>query len=732
MAENDIDEQIERNPDLQKSLEKSGVSTRKKKTKREPIYKIINHDAKIAVSRHQGKIWKSRCDRSLSKRKKKYENNWNEAIRYYNADQSSHRDSDGMDQAQNDTVRFGSKRHNSHTENIVFANTSALVPMIYAKNPVVEVTESLPENEDYVSEVAEPFMNNIVKRRAFPRLQLKSVSRRSVVCTTLTNVAYVEVGYTKKAEASEEALIQLQELSDQLANAKSAKEVEKIEGQIYAIEERINFLRPEGPWLKCLSPFQVVRDCSNTDEDLTDDNWIMICDYMPTNYLQAVYGTDQNGSTRMLFQPTHVLPAEKNNGGNATGRNTAEIEVDAYELLNDTSKGGDYGYDDEGTYKDAQMTKVWKVWDKTTRRLYLYADNDWEWPVWVWNDPYNLVDFYPIAQLTFYTAPIEGIGGSEVSYYLDQQDAINEKHSQFAEARNQARFNLAYDKNKVIAQDVEDILTGDKPRALGVDVPEGMKIEEIISAIMPPAIKYLDLFDPTIDHQAIHRISSVSASMQGQEFRTNTTNKAIEYYNSTQATRLDEKIDAIEDFIATILWMVYQMCVQFMSEDLVTQIIGKTRASKWVQMSAKELQARIGGMEVVGGSTQKPNTEAKKQMAIEAGQVLGQFASATPTVVVQMLKMFERAFDEVVINKEEWAQIREGIAQQLTQGQPSQQQSGQPQQQQSAGGADIQQILSQLPPQAQQAVAQAIQQGVPPEVAIQRVIEMAQQSQPTQ
>ena len=41
-------------------------------------------------------------------------------------------------------------------------------------------------------------------------------------------------------------------------------------------------------------------------------------------------------------------------------------------------------------YDKACYTKVWYVWDKVTRRLEMYADNDWKWPIWVWDDPYQL------------------------------------------------------------------------------------------------------------------------------------------------------------------------------------------------------------------------------------------------------------------------------------------------------------------------------------------------------
>ena len=53
-----------------------------------------------------------------------------------------------------------------------------------------------------------------------------------------------------------------------------------------------------------------------------------------------------------------------------------------------------YGYDDERSYRRAQRTYVWRVWDKITRRVLMFAENDWTWPIWVWDDPYGLDDFF--------------------------------------------------------------------------------------------------------------------------------------------------------------------------------------------------------------------------------------------------------------------------------------------------------------------------------------------------
>jgi hypothetical protein len=107
---------------------------------------------------------------------------------------------------------------------------------------------------------------------------------------------------------------------------------------------------------------------------------------------------------------------------------------------------------------------------------------------------------------------------------------------------------------------------------------------------------------------------------------------------------------------------------------------------------------------------------------MQMGQTLGQFAQASPAVVLVMLKSLERAFSEdFAITDEEWAMLVGGV-EQAVQGQqrPPPQQGGQSQQapQGQGGGPEemlgqVEQILQKLPPEAQQAIGGAIAQGVP-------------------
>src|SRR5690606_28491870 len=102
--------------------------------------------------------------------------------------------------------------------------------------------------------------------KAAPGVNLKPKAKRAVVMCALTNSAYLEIGYTFKGQSNEQALNDLLGLSKSLEKAKTPKEIEEIEGQLMALENRIEMLQPEGPWVKFRRPHQVLRDTDNDDD----------------------------------------------------------------------------------------------------------------------------------------------------------------------------------------------------------------------------------------------------------------------------------------------------------------------------------------------------------------------------------------------------------------------------------------------------------------------------------
>lgn len=714
------------NPDLEMSIEQtSGIKPEVAAVDNGPLYRKMK-DSKVLVSKSLGKLWKSRIDQSTSARRDS-EIVWSEAISYYNNDQMSHRTSNGGERSGN---RRGQRNINdgwSETENVVFSNAVTLLPMLYAKNPQIETTAVDQTNNEEWAKCCEKLVNTLLSMKTAPGLNAKSKARRTVLWTLLTNNAYSKVDFIKKDEGSQTAFEELQRLSNEYANAKDQKEIKALEGKIAALEEKVNILSPSGPTFKVVNPFRLLIDPQSIEPDHSDANWMAEYDYLPTAYINAVYGKPAEGEDNKyvsVYEPTHILNSGQADGG-------IDEDVNNFSLFNkEQGAHTKYGYEDEATYLKASYTKVWWVWDKTTRRVFLYANNNWTWPLWVWDDPLGLVEFFPYDHLWFHETPEGSQPKGEVTYYLDQQDAINDMNSAIAQARTWARLKVFFDKNKTNQDEVMKLINSDMNGAVGIDVPEGGKMEDVVWSFVPPAIRMTELFNVDSKFAAINRITGISSAQRGAEFKTNTTNDAIDFYQKSVDIRIDEKIDAIEDWIGMIAWKVLQLCVKHWSVEDVAAIIGKEAAAPWKQITdPSELRTKLL-IRIVGGSTDKPTSKNKKKAALEISQVLGQFANAIPAAGVVSMKVLSRAFaDDIVITNEDWDMIFQTMQAQQQKagagpgGEQAPPEGEDPEAMTPEKEQQLKDMIKSLPPEAQQQMEQMIQSGASPTEALQAVMQ---------
>jgi len=325
----------------------------------------------------------------------------------------------------------------------------------------------------------------------------------------------------------------------------------------------------------------------------------------------------------------------------------------------------------------------------------------------------------------------------EVSYYLDQQDQINEINDEKRRALLWARRNIFYNPETGITQEIADrILKGPDGTAVPIKLPEGVKHEDAIFSIPPPSTAFAALFEKTDLYASVDRVAATNEVERGGQFKTNTTNKAIDYYSTQGNMRMDMRLDAIEDALGDVGWKLAQMCLKFMDAQTVNELTGLDVTEFWRPLDNLRDFAAFS-VQVVGGSTQKLTTQQKEQEAVQIGQVMAQYVRAAPASALKVsLKMMSEAFDNFVVSKEDWDSIAAEVqmmAQSQQGGAPGQQGSapGQPPvggdgaastsppgAPQAGGGmqvaAQVVQALQQLPPPVLQAIGSALQQGIPP------------------
>jgi hypothetical protein len=712
------DDQIPQDVDaaIDASLGDAAPKKRRSRSRKDPSYKVLG-DSKVPVSKATGKVWKSRVAQSM-KATEGVREAWSEAIRYYENDQLNHRQ--GQENASGNNV--GNQKLNNNiteTENVVFANVTTMVPALYARNPEAEFTSNV-ESKKQLATVIERLVNVLGGRKASPGINLKPKAKRCVVTTLLTNRSWIKIGWTPKVESSEQALNDLAKLAKDLEKAKDAKRIVEIEGQIMALEESIDILQPAGPYAKVKSPFDVMVDPNAKEIDLSDANWLIETDMLPTEFILAKYARKTKGNEhKSIYQPTHVMKTTLDGDDGIQDQENYSIFSNDKE---ETHKS--FGFTDQESFDKAKLTKVYFVWDKVTRRVMLFNSNDWTWPIWVWDDPLQLDTFFPYYPLTFFESPNGPLTKGEVSYYLDQQDAINEIADEKRRSRKWARRNIFFNTNVISQEDAQAVLNGDDGTARGLNISPDMKISDVIGSVVPPSIQFEKMFDKEDSYRAVDRISSVSTVMRGEQFKTNTNQQAVQANVGASNMRVDEKSDQIEDWIGAIYWGVAQLCLMNMEAETVNNLIGE-QAVGWENMTAQEISTL--SHQVVGGSTKKPTSAAKKEEALEFGQVLGQFVNAAPGPVLKMMmQVMEKAFDEVTMREEDWQELQQALEQQAGGGQESGGQASGP----DVGAASpeqLKEILAQLPPEMKQQVQSAIQSGVSPQKALQSA--MSQQPQ---
>jgi hypothetical protein len=199
------------------------------------------------------------------------------------------------------------------------------------------------------------------------------------------------------------------------------------------------------------------------------------------------------------------------------------------------------------------------------------------------------------------------------------------------------------------------------------------------------------------------------------------------------------KIEVVEDVMADLCKALLEQCVQNMSKPEVEGLIGKKLSEGWQNMSLEEYNKRFA-LDIVPGTSEKPNSVFKKKEAIQVAQAIGQFASAAPMTSMKVaLRVLEQAFTEVVIKPEDWDLMEKEMEMNMMRGNstgaqapPQPGQNGPPPPQPGGGapagggggppgggppapGGGIPPELANLPPEVKQKVVQMHQQGVPPE-----------------
>ena len=685
-----------------------------KPSKKEPPVYQMYPGSRIPVSKAFGSLWRTKIEATQRANELIYEA-WEQCFAYYNNHQVKASESSK-----------GVFQRGDATENIVYSNVNVMLPAVYGQDPDIAVNTTDKADEPF-ADCAHNLLNVLLKGKNL--LNCKPKVKKAVGVALMTNFGVLKLDYVLKEDSQESVLRELGEVAKEIARAKNQKALENAYGKLAAIESIVSIYEPGGPKLKNVLARNLVVDPIAEMPDGTDATWMAERCYIQTSYLKYKFTRkDSENSWTYIFKPTHKAVFAEGSGNQ---------KDDAFGLVLQTLSGDPtYQENDEiGTYRDLYFTECWLVWDKATRRTALFAADDWAYPLWVWDNYTKTSRFFPYFIFGFGLSTGQTATVGEVSYYLDQQDEINQINRQVSRIRNSIFNFFFYNSQKISQADIEILMKAlkkgfsDEQAVVGVKVPEGSKIGDIIEAVAPPSIQFKEFFNKEPTLETVNRISNTSDAIRGTHFKTNTNEASVQSYQDAARMSVGAKIEVVEDVMADLCKALLEMCVQNMSMAEVIGYVGQKIGAGWQNMSLDTFNSQFA-LDIVPGTCEKPDSIFKKKEAIQVVQAIGQFASAAPVTSMKVaLRVLEQAFTEVVIKPEDWDLMEAEMSMQAQRGnstgapaapQPGQNQPGPhqpgmgqpPPGQPTVGGGGA----PPMPGQAQQPHA-GNPQGIPPELA---------------
>lgn len=626
----------------------------KNSKKPDPPYRIYA-GSKIAVSKAVGKMMQKKYEAAV-KVNETIRAAWDQSIAYYNNNQT-------MGVAQSSAGMF---HRGEGTENIVYSNINLMVPAVYNKNPDFAISTVDKADEPLVNAL-KPLLNSLFRRKDY--LNAKYKMKKAVGMGLLTNFGVVKIGYTKKDDSVEHVLEELNRISKELEKVKTVEEAQDLEGQLMALEAQAEVAERSGPKLNTVNSHYLTIDPYAEDADGLDANWMGELTYISTTMLKAQYTLkNEDGSLVLVYKPTHKVSLGKDGEGNETTQILAKLgdgSIDSESWTTEERLGYLHEYSTECVY----------IWDKPTRRLFLFLKDDWSWPIWVWDDPLQLSRFFPyfFLQFGFTTGGTTSVG--EVSYYLDQQDEVNDINRQIAKIRRIIFDYIFYNSETMSPEDAElvsKVLRGDRPTSsknmIGLKVEDGEKLSDQLHSLVPPSANYEPFFNKEAILNAVNRITNTSDALRGVQFKTNTNEAAVQTYQDAVKLSVGAKVDVVEDVLSDMGHAIAELCLQNMDPEEVVGIIGERLAQGWRNMTTEEFNANYS-CEVVAGSTEKPNSAFKKKDAIQAAQAIGQVNHGAPGAsLMVVLRLLEQAFPEVTVKPEDWDLLKQEVTANIQKG----------------------------------------------------------------
>lgn len=501
--------------------------------------------------------------------------------------------------------------------NIIHSNFAAILPQIYAKNPEIAVTptEAVSNVVPWVPGFCKT-LQSVISRKFVVEGKLKKRAKSAIRSTMTTAEGWAKVSWQRDVRTDPLIDNRINDTQDNLQRIKHLIDEIKEDD-----DSRCELEAKQGELDQQLRQLQEQAEVSTVsgiviDRVLTED--IFIID-------ETIYDFDQYDQAETI---AHRVWMTEDQYEETFGK---EVPKTANKYGPDKKESSASAEDDK-----VMLVAVFECWNKTSNTVYTLCAGADEWA----RDPYTPKSigqrFYPFFALAF--NPVDGSTKpiSDAELLVELQDEYNTTRTNYAEHRKENLPVRVYRKaGDLTDRDISALANRSANQWVGLEGDPSQPIEKDIAILQNPAI------DPnTYDVQPILRdaemVLGAGDAAKGVINKAKTATEAEIMAQGLQS-RVAERQDVVEDWIAEMAQYAGELCLQEMTLAEVQRIAGHDAV--WPQMD-KEQIFNLVNIEIRAGSAGRPNKAKERE---QWAQMLPQIQQS----VMQIAQMREQGQNDM-------------------------------------------------------------------------------------
>lgn len=521
--------------------------------------------------------------------------------------------------------------------NIVHSNFAAILPQVYAKNPEIAVTPTEAASGAAYAWVT-PFcktLQAVLNRKFIREARLKKRAKSAIRSAMTTSVGWAKVSWQKDIRKDPLIENRIADTQDNLQRIRQLiEEIEEGDESRCELEAKHAELNNQLASLQQQAELKIAAGIV-VDRVLTEDMFILddtITDF--DGYEQA---------DAIAHRVWMTCDAYKETFGKEPPQKATRYGGDKKDRGSSTGNASD----------KVELVAVFEVWNRIDNTVYTLCAGADEWS----REPYVPETlgkrWYPFFALAF--NPVDGRTEplSDAELLIELQDEYNTTRTNFAEHRKENLPVRVYRKSGDLSdKDVLNLVNRKSGQWVGIEGDPKTPVNQDIAILNNPPV------DPgTYDVQPILRdaemVLGAGDAAKGVINKAKTATEA-EIMAMGLQSRVGERQDVVEDWIADMANYAAELCLQEMTTPQVQRLAGPSAV--WPQLDRQQVFDLVS-IDIRAGSTGRPNQAKEReqwaalmpQIKDMVAQVMDLRANGQNDMAEMVMKLLEetlRRFDE--------------------------------------------------------------------------------------